>query len=147
MSGWKPVSGWWTGCLPIPEQWHSLAHKRGIRMFCSACTFFFHVACSPVFTLCIIICFVGLRFLYAPSCGLILQLALSLLRTCSSATTGPLASHPPSLLVGGLNLSDEGVILLMTPQVQPVDLMLGRRDVPRLAYPVEWNAQLSNRLG
>jgi hypothetical protein len=28
-----------------------------------------------------------------------------------------------------------------------VDLMLGRRDVPRLAHQVDWNAQLSSRLG
>jgi hypothetical protein len=40
MSGWKPVSGWWIGCLPIPGQWHSLVHKRGIHMFRSACMFF-----------------------------------------------------------------------------------------------------------
>jgi hypothetical protein len=108
---------------------------------------FFLVTCSRVFTLVNTIWSVGLRFPYAPSCGLILHLVLFLLRTCSSATTGSLASTPPSLGVGGLNPSDEGVILLMIPLVLPVDLMLGRRDVPRLAHQVDWNAQLSSRLG
>jgi hypothetical protein len=49
MSGWKPVSGWWIGCLPIPGQWHSLAHKRGIHMFRLACRFVFHVSWSRFF--------------------------------------------------------------------------------------------------
>jgi hypothetical protein len=35
---------WWIGCLAIPGQWHSSAHKRGIHMFCSASRFVFHIA-------------------------------------------------------------------------------------------------------
>jgi hypothetical protein len=49
MLGWKPVSGWWIGCLAIPGQWHSLAHKRGIHMFCFASRFAFHIASSWFF--------------------------------------------------------------------------------------------------
>jgi hypothetical protein len=65
----------------------------------------------------ILLFFEGSRFLYAPSCGLSLQLVPSLHQTYSSTTPAPLASNPTLLAAGGLNLSAEGVVLLTLRQV------------------------------
>jgi hypothetical protein len=142
MSGWKPVSGWWIGCLAIRGQWHSLAHKRGIHMFCFASRFVFHIAWSRFFI-------IGQSpFLWRlEDNGLSLQLVLSMHRTYRSATTPPLASTATPLGEGVLNPYVEGAIFLMICQAVPVDPMWERGDVPHLAYQGEWTAHLISQHG
>jgi hypothetical protein len=139
MSGWIPVSGWWIGCLAIPGQWHSLAHKRGIHMCLLS---IFIVFRSLIFGQ-------SLSFLWRFEVPLRPDLWADFAAGAVPASDliPPFARRATLLAAGGLNPSVEGANLLMICQVWLVDPMWGRGNVTQLAQKGKRTARLISRHG